>query len=147
MLLSLQEEFGLGDIQPFKAATALSGGVARSNETCGAVVGALMALGLAMGREHMDDKEKYRQTMAQAQEVREGFKQELQAQFGFSAPLETTLCSDIQTRLFGRAFKLADAADLKALLDAGGHSAQGCPKVSAVAAQVAGESLLRWEKG
>ena len=50
MLLSLQEEFGLGDIQSFKAATVLTGGVVRRGETCGALLGALMALGLAMGR-------------------------------------------------------------------------------------------------
>ena len=85
MLLSLQEEFGLGDLQSFKAATALSGGL-RSGETCGAIIGALMGLGLAIGRERMEDTELYQQAMAPAQEVRRRFQQELEAQFGFSSP-------------------------------------------------------------
>ncbi len=55
VLLSLQEEFGIGNNEVFKAATVLSGGVARSGETCGALIGALMALGLVVGREKMED--------------------------------------------------------------------------------------------
>mgnify|MGYP001567122912 CR=1 FL=1 len=74
------------------------------------------------------------------------FQQELKAQFGFSAPLETTLCRDIHARIYGRVFNLSDAADRKAFLEAGGHSTKGCPKVSAVAAQVAAEQLVKWEK-
>lgn len=144
MLLSLQEEFSLGDLQSFKAATVLAGGVARRGETCGALLGALMALGLAIGRERMEDTEQYRQAMVPAQEVSQRFQQELRAQFGLSSPLETTLCREVQAKIYGRAFNMSDPADLQAFLAAGGHSAQGCPKVCAVAAQVAGEELIRW---
>ncbi|MEE9198254.1 MAG: C-GCAxxG-C-C family (seleno)protein [Dehalococcoidia bacterium] len=147
MLLSLQEEFGLGDLQSFKAATVLAGGVALRGETCGALLGALMALGLAIGRERMEDTEQYRQAMGPAQEVSQRFQEELQAQFGLPSPLDSTLCRDIQSRIYGRAFNMSDPNDLQAFLDAGGHSAQGCPKVSAVAAQVAAEQLMKWEKG
>ena len=146
MLLSLQEEFGLGDLQSFKAATVLSAGVVRRGETCGAIIGALMGLGLAIGRERMEDTERYQQAIAPAQEMIRRFQQELEAQFGFSSPLETTLCRDIQARIYGRAFNMSDPADRQAFLDAGGHSAQGCPKTCAVAAQVAGEELMMWEK-
>lgn len=142
MLLSLQEELGLGDLQSFKAATALGGGVARRGETCGALIGALMALGLAVGRERMEDTQQYHQAMVPALELSRRFQQELQAQFGFSAPLPTTLCRDIQIRIYGRAFDLADPAGLQAFLDAGGHSPKGCPKVCAVAARVAAEQLM-----
>ena len=70
------------------------------------------------------------------------FQQELQARFGFAEPLATTLCREIQARIYGRAFDLADPAGLQAFLDAGGHSPEGCPKVCAVAARVAAEQLL-----
>jgi C_GCAxxG_C_C family probable redox protein len=142
----LQEEFGIGDLQSFKAATVLAGGVARRGETCGALLGALMGLGLAMGRERIEDTDQYSKTMAPAQEISRRFQEELQAQFGFSSPLTTTLCSDIQARVYGRAYTMTDTADRQAFLDAGGHSAQGCPKVSGIAAQVAAEQLMRLEK-
>ncbi len=124
----------------------LAGGVARRGETCGALLGALMALGLAIGRERMEDTERYRQAMEPAHEISKRFQQELQAQFGFSSPLETTTCRDIQARIYGRPFNMLDPVDRQAFLDAGGHSAQGCPKVCSVAAQVAGEVLMGWEK-
>lgn len=142
----MQEEFGLGDLQSFKAATLLSGGVARRGETCGALLGALMGLGLAIGRERMEDTEQYQRAAAPGDEVCRRFQQELEAQFGFASPLETTLCRDIQVRVYGRSFNMTDPAERQAFLDAGGHSAQGCPKVSAVGAQAAAEVLMRWEK-
>ena len=41
---------------------------------------------------------------------------------------------------------MTDPTDRQAFLDAGGHSAQGCPKVSGVAAEVAAEALIAWDK-
>ncbi len=121
----------------------LSGGVAGRGETCGALLGALMALGLAQGRDRMQDTGQYRQAMVPALALSRRFQQEIQAQFGFSAPLDTTLCREIHTRIYGRAFDLTDPEGLRAFLEAGGHSPQGCPKVCAVAAQVAAEHLMR----
>jgi C_GCAxxG_C_C family probable redox protein len=138
----LQEELDLGDLQSFKAATVLGGGVARRGETCGALIGALMALGLAVGRERIEDTGQYYRAMVPALEMSRRFQQELQAQFGFPTPLETTLCREIQSRIYGRAFDLTNPADLQAFLAAGGHSPKGCPKVCAVAAQVAAEQLM-----
>lgn len=146
MLLSLQEEFGIGDLQSFKAATALAGGVARRGETCGALLGALMALGLAIGRERIDDAEASARAAGPATEICRRFQQELQTQFGFAQPLESSLCRDIHVRIYGHVFNLTDAAERKAFLEAGGHSAKGCPKVSAVAAQVAAEELIKLGK-
>jgi len=142
----LQEEFGLGDLQSFKAATVLAGGVARRGETCGAIIGALMALGLARGRERMEDFDTYQEAMLAAKEVAERFQRELTSQMGFASPLESTICRDIQSRIYGRSFNMQDPAQRQAFLEAGGHSPQGCPKVCAVAAQVAAEVLFRWER-
>jgi len=53
----------------FKSSTALSAGVARKGETCGALIGALMAVGLEKGTERLDDFEGYVDTMSAASEV------------------------------------------------------------------------------
>jgi hypothetical protein len=52
------------------------------------------------------------------------------------------MCRDIQESIYGRSFDLNDPVDYGLFLAAGGHSAQGCPLVCAVAAQVAGEEIL-----
>ena len=50
-LLTIQELFGLGDEMTYKAASLLFGGISGSGNTCGALVGGVMALGLKYGRE------------------------------------------------------------------------------------------------
>jgi len=142
VLLALQEEFGIGSIDSFKSATALAGGVARQGETCGAVVGALMALGLVTGRERMEDTEAYRTTMQSAHELHHRFKEEAARQLGFSQALTGTLCREIQQNLYGRSFDMTDQEDYQAFLDAGGHGDKGCPRVCGIAAQVAAEKIL-----
>ena len=142
VLLSLQEAFGLGDLESFKAATVLSGGVARKGETCGALLGGLMALGLAIGREDIRDTQVYRDAMVPSYEIIKMFQQRLKETFGFTEPLDTTICRDIQRRIYGEGFDLTDPVSYKAFLDAGGHSDQGCPLVCAVAAEVTAEKLV-----
>ncbi|GAG18326.1 unnamed protein product, partial [marine sediment metagenome] len=62
VLGALQEEFDIGDMQSFKAATVHSGGF-RRGETCGALIGGLMGLGLAIGRGKMEDTDTYQKAM------------------------------------------------------------------------------------
>jgi len=142
VLGALQQHLGLGGTDSFKAATVLSAGVARRGETCGALLGALMALGIACGREQMEDMASYSRAMAAAQQMVDEFKQELQSRFGFAQALETTLCTDIQRRLFNRSFNLAREDERQSFLDAGGHDDHGCPLVCAVAAEIAARIIL-----
>jgi len=142
VLGALQEEFGIGNKESFKAATVLSGGVARQGETCGAIIGALLALGLVIGRERMEDEEVYKAMMEPSIEVRTRFKEELKKQFGFEGDLESTLCCHIQEKIYGTSFYLANEEERQAFLAAGGHSETGCPKTCGIAAQVAAEKLL-----
>jgi len=142
VLGALQEEFGIGNKESFKAATVLSGGVARQGETCGAIIGALSALGLVIGRERMEDEETYKAMMPPSIEVRTRFREELKKQFGFEEELESTLCRDIQEKIYGRSFYMVDDEERQAFLDAGGHDETGCPKVCGIAAQVAAEKIL-----
>ena len=142
VLGALQEEFGIGNKESFKAATVLSGGIARQGETCGALIGALMALGLVIGRENMEDTPNYRMAMTPAIEMCNRFQAELQSQLGFSQSLTSSLCKDIQRSIYGRSFDMTNDEDYQAFLDAGGHGDEGCPRVCAIAAQVAAEKIL-----
>ena len=63
VLGALQEEFGIGNEDSFKAASVLAGGIARQGETWGAIVGALCALGLVSGRGRIEDTETYKAAM------------------------------------------------------------------------------------
>ena len=142
VLGALQEEFGIGNQESFKAATVLSGGVARQGETCGAIIGALLALGLVIGRERMEDEEVYKAMMEPSTEVRTRFMKELQKQFGMDGEPENTLCWHIQKKIYGRSFNLANDKERQEFLDAGGHGETGCPKTCGIAAQVAAEKIL-----
>jgi len=142
VLLALQDEFGIGNDEVFKSATVLSGGVARHGETCGALIGALMGLGLVSGREKMEDTQAYREAMEPSSELIERFKEELKEQFGFEGKLDGTLCKQIHEKIYGRAFDMTDPEDYKAFLEAGGHSDTGCFKTCGVAGQVAAEKIV-----
>ena len=142
VLGAVQDTLGIGNAESFRAATVLSGGVARRGETCGALLGALLALGLAIGRDDMKDTAAYGRATDAAQPVIDSFKAEVQAAFGLAEPLQSTLCRDIQARIFGRSFVMYDKADLQAFLAAGGHDPDKCPKVCGIAAAVATEAIL-----
>jgi len=143
VLLALQEGLDIGDIESFKAATALSGGVARRNETCGAILGGLMALGLVAGRERMEDTEQYVRAVKMADETCNEFQRRLEKEFKFKEPLKSTLCSEIQTKIYGRPYDLRDTTQRESFLAAGGHSDHGCYKVCGIAAEVSAERLLK----
>lgn len=142
VLGALQDEFDIGNKESFKASTVLSGGVVRQGETCGAIIGALSALGLVIGRERIENTEAYRAMMEPSIKLRARFMEELQKQFRFNEELEDTLCRRIQEKVLGRPFDLTNEEDYQAFLDAGGHSEIGCPKVCGIAAQVAAEKIL-----
>ena len=142
VLLALQEAFQIGNMESFKAATVLSGGVARKGETCGALLGGIMALGLVVGREDIKDTQKYRDAMVPSDEIILMFKRRLQEVFGFKEPLNSTICREIQRLIYGESFDLTDPVSYKAFLDAGGHSDVGCPLVCAIAAEVTAKKII-----
>jgi C_GCAxxG_C_C family probable redox protein len=131
-LAALQEHLRLGDGDALRASAALSGGIARMGETCGALIGAIMAVGLAAGSDRLEDRKSYEEAMALGREVYERFK----AEHG------TTLCYGIQERLFGRHFDLKRPEEAEAWRRAGGR--EKCPLVCASAARIAAEVILRF---
>ncbi len=146
VLLALQDELGIGSPEVFKAATVLSSGVARHGETCGALLGSLMALGLVVGREKMEGTQTYRDSMDPSADIIARYKEYLRKQFGFEGELQGTLCKQIHAKIYGRAFDMTDKDDYQAFLDAGGHGDNGCLKVCGISAKVAAEKILEIEQ-
>ena len=129
--LALKEQFGLEDGAILKALTPLTG-IAERGETCGAVIGSLMALGLIYGRgqNKLDDWEAYRDSLIPTGKFCRLFEEE----YG------STMCSDIQKVKFGRSFHLTDPEDL-ALFQAAGAT-EKCSAVVRKAVQIAAGIIL-----
>jgi C_GCAxxG_C_C family probable redox protein len=99
VLAALQDGLKLGGRESFKAASALAGGIARMGNACGALVGGLMAIGLAFGRDRLEDAGTS-QGYARAIDLGGELCRRFEAAFG------STLCRDVQRSLFGRSFDL-----------------------------------------
>jgi C_GCAxxG_C_C family probable redox protein len=106
--LALDDVFRFGQPGILKALTPLPG-IAERGETCGAVVGCLMAIGLVHGRTEIDDWAAWRASLIPARTFCEGFT----AEFG------STMCGDIVERLTGQRLNLYEAADLRQFQAAG----------------------------
>ena len=132
-LLALQEEFNLGNSQTFKAATAMPG-VALRGETCGAVIGGLMAIGLAFGRDSLDDSEGLLRAIKQGRKFCHMFEQE----FG------SVNCRDVVKVQCGRTFNLADPEDVREFKAMGGY--QKCRVPPGKAARVVGMIIMEQSK-
>lgn len=133
---AVQETLGLNNKSAFKAATGLAGGVARMGETCGALLGGIMAIGILFGREALEDSASsmgYQMTMQLSSQLCKEFIRE----FG------TTRCRDIQAKLFGRSFDLSDPEQRKEFMLAGAYSINGCPSVVKKAVRLTMEIILK----
>ena len=129
--LALMEQFGLKGEQVVKALTPLPG-IAERGETCGAVTGPLMAMGLVYGRDihHLEDWDSYQGSLVPTGQFCDGFEKE----FG------TTLCSQVQEEKFGRCFRLTDPGELQEFQNAG--ATEKCSEVVRVAVHMAAEIIL-----
>lgn len=132
--LALKEQFGLEGEQIIKALTPMPG-IAERGETCGAVTGPLMAMGLIYGRDlhHLDDWDAYQESLIPTGQFCEQFENE----FG------TTLCSEVQEVKFGRCFRLTDPGELQEFQNAG--ATEHCSEVVKSAVHMAAEIILEDE--
>lgn len=128
-LLALQEEFQLGNEQTLKMATAMPG-IASRGETCGAVIGAMMALGLAFGREKPEDSRAVGITASRSRKLCKRFEEE----FG------SCNCRDVQHHIFGRSFDFYDPKDQAAAASA--DMGKKCRVPAGRAARIAAEIIL-----
>jgi len=129
--LALKEQFGLKGEQVIKALTPMPG-IAERGETCGAVTGPLMAMGLIYGRDqhHLDDWEAYQESLIPTGAYCEKFEKE----FG------TTLCHEVQEVKFGRCYRLTDPDELQDFQNAG--ATDKCSEVVRKAVHMAAEIIL-----
>jgi C_GCAxxG_C_C family probable redox protein len=126
---ALDEHFALGGGAVVKALTPMPG-IALRGETCGALTGPLLALGLAFGRERLDDQAGFRDALPPARE----FCRRFEAEFG------STRCDEILSARLGRSFDLARQADFAAYQECGGL--ESCTAVIRAAARMAATILL-----
>ena len=125
----LSEQFGLGGDDILKALTPLPG-MAERGETCGAITGALMAMGLIYGRDNLEDWKKYRSSLIPTNKFCEQFQKEL----------GSSLCCQIQERAFGKSYNLMDPQELKEFQQAGATSK--CTRVVQKACRLAADIIL-----
>ena len=115
-----------------KAGSALAGGVATMGETCGALTGAIMAIGCVVGRERLEDVGQYQKAKEPAKLMYQRFRERV----------GHTICADIHRIKYGRVYRLCDPAEARAFHEQGGHARTGCPEVCGIAARTCAEILL-----
>ncbi len=130
VLQALQSHLHLGNGESLKASTALAGGVARMGETCGALTGGIMAIGLVLGREELENIQAYRDTMEASYEMYDRFKEEI----------GSSVCFEIQESLLGKSFDFKTDEEAEEWYQVGGL--EKCPLVCAVAARIAADIIL-----
>ena len=119
---ALQDVFDIRNDDIFKASTGLAGGSALTCEgSCGAYVGALLVLGHIVGRErdNFADPEGIRFT---THKLSGKLRQKFIDEYG------SIICRNIQTKVLGRYYYLADPQEFEKFHNAGAHDIH-CPKV------------------
>jgi C_GCAxxG_C_C family probable redox protein len=76
ILLIYNNEFGLSNELALKLGTGFGGGFARQGETCGAVTGAIMVIGLIHGRSQEEDDSSSEKTYEIVQKFLKKFKEQ-----------------------------------------------------------------------
>jgi C_GCAxxG_C_C family probable redox protein len=132
---ALQDTFDRRDDGVFRAATGLSGGGGLAIDgSCGAYAGAIMFLGQLLGRTRDDFTDEGGVRLETATLVRR-LRQRFIDEYG------SVVCRDIQTRMLGRPYYIADPEEFRRFHDAGAHS-EHCPEVVGRAARWAAEIVV-----
>jgi len=130
VLWAIQTHLHLEDAGALRASTAMAAGVARMGETCGALLGGIMAIGLVRGNEDLADFDAYVETMSMGVEMFNRFKE----------MMGSVKCFDIQEKLLGRRFNFFKEDDREAWYTGGGIEV--CPWVCGEAARIAADIIL-----
>lgn len=145
VVYAFQQNMSLGSEETIKAAMPLAGGVARCCEVCGALIGGIMAVGLAYGsprlafpfgayvkgKEQDDEMAScYSEVMRRCSIICDKFREE----FG------SLRCIDVQKAIRGRSWDLRDPGQLEEYLQPEIHDK--CGYVARVAARITAEAIL-----
>ena len=129
---ALQDAFDRRDDTVFRAATGLAGGGGLACDgSCGAYAGAILFLGQLLGRERDDFADPAGVRLRTAGMVRQ-LRQRFIDEYG------SVTCRDIQNKIMGRPFFIADPEDFRRFHEAGAHDVH-CPEVVGRAARWAAE--------
>ncbi len=128
-LWAVQTHLRLPDTGTLQASSTLAGGIAGTGETCGSVLGGLMAIGQALGSDgyHKVERDAHAKAAAKA------FVQ------SFLETVGSTRCYSVQEALVG--WRCDDASKTEAWHEANGPI--GCAAVCGFAARCAAEEILR----
>ena len=126
----LQQEFDLGGGPILKALTPFPG-IALRGETCGAVTGCLMAIGLVYGRDRLDDWKGYIASLPPSRRFCRRFEE----------AHGSTSCANLLEAKLGRRFNLADRSESLEYFAAGGP--QACGEIIISAVQIAAEIIVK----
>jgi len=129
-LRAVQEHLNLGDDSAIMAVAPLAGGIAFHGDTCGALLGGLMAVGLATASSNMEDQEALQASLAAGYRLHRRFVREV----------GSSRCRDIQTAHLGRFYNFADPKEYERFKEAGGYNE--CAKIVGKAARLAAGSIL-----
>jgi C_GCAxxG_C_C family probable redox protein len=132
----LQEKLNVGSQELFKAGSALAGGVAGRGDTCGALTGAILAIGTLVGRERLEDGEQLARSLEPADRVYMLFKEKI----------GHTLCYEIHKIRYGKVYRFFIPEEKEAFVNEGGHSRKGCPEVCGIAARIAADIIFGIKK-
>lgn len=130
VLKALQVHLDLGDGVTLKASTPLAAGVAMRGETCGALLGGILAVGIVTAKEEFQDSNSLTNSLSA------GFRlaRRVEKEFG------TTNCTEIQTKRLGKFYSIADPEQYKLFIEAGGYIE--CSKVVGKIARMTAEYII-----
>lgn len=126
--LALRECFGLEDCGLFRALTPLPG-IGHRGETCGAVSGSLLILGLLFGRDEEGDEGKEKTAMQAAGRFCRRF----------SENNSSTVCNDILLQKLGKTFDFTNEEEILRYSELGGREV--CKAVVENAVTIAAEVI------
>ena len=140
-LVALTQYFDLGDEASvdllLKAVLPLSGGIAQTRNTCAAVLGGLMAIGMVYFSGRLEEAN-MEDIMAAMKLGREYYRR-------FEKEIGHVRCFDIRETGIGRCFDTADPNEYERFVKAGGYEL--CSKVAGKAARLAAEYMLQIREG
>ena len=128
----LDEQFQLGGGATLKALTPFPG-IALRGETCGAIIGCLMALGLVYGRDDLEDSSGFFNSLPPARDFCRRFEQQI----------GSTNCHDILESELGESFDLSKQLDFQKYLECGGLDS--CTSLIRDGVRIAAEIILEQE--
>jgi len=126
----LQEEFDLEGGSILKALTPFPG-IALRGETCGAVIGCMMAIGLVYGRDDLDNWKGYLKSLPPSRRFCRRFENE----YG------SISCADLLEKNLGHRYDLANRVDALKYVVTGG--VKTCGKIITSAVEISAEIITK----